>query len=242
VGARYNVQLCVQEFCNGGSLRAALRRGVFAVGGLPRRWDALSACLRAVAEAMEHMHAERICHGDLTPAHVLFTVRALDPSPTSRCLVMQSVCSDPAARALCLCSILASRNRSRVVWPQARRSSCASVRAAVRRVQYDASEHRSVRSALRRGAAVPKVSDFGAAMRVAQNASHASGAATGSPFYVAPETAASARLHQVSDVYAYGVIMWELMMGCLVYVPKCAPQLPPPARQMLGACCPCELR
>jgi serine/threonine protein kinase len=71
-------------------------------------------------------------------------------------------------------------------------------------------------------AVVPKVTDFGLAQGLHTNRPHASGVRHGTRFYTAQEVVREHQLHMASDVYAFGVIMWELMMGCLVYV-ECVP-------------------
>jgi serine/threonine protein kinase len=89
-------------------------------------------------------------------------------------------------------------------------------------VQYDEEQFKNVKKALRRASAMPKISDFGMAMRMGLDVSHASNIKQGTPFYVAPELKNNFRLSRASDVYAFGVMMWELMLGCCVYVSTCA--------------------
>lgn len=90
-------------------------------------------------------------------------------------------------------------------------------------LQYQTSDAKTVKKALRKDACMPKIIDFGMALRIGQGMSHASNVKQGTPFYMAPEVRNDHRLSRASDVYAFGVIMWEVVMGCCVYVAEYAP-------------------
>jgi serine/threonine protein kinase len=85
-------------------------------------------------------------------------------------------------------------------------------------MQFDEASHGSLSGALKKTSAVCKIADFGMARRMQGNRSYASNVRQGTPFYISPETINQHRLHRSSDVYAFGVIMWEMMRGVPVYV------------------------
>lgn len=89
-------------------------------------------------------------------------------------------------------------------------------------MQYDKSRFARLSDALPGGDVTPKIIDFGMALRMNANKTHASNIKQGTPFYMAPEITRQHRLSPASDVYAFGVIMWELMSGASVFAKPCA--------------------
>lgn len=85
-------------------------------------------------------------------------------------------------------------------------------------MQFDSSKCSTIQQALAECSFVGKITDFGMALHLQTGTNHASNVKQGTPFYIAPEVLKEHQLHQASDVYAFGVIMWELMKGCLAYI------------------------
>lgn len=94
-------------------------------------------------------------------------------------------------------------------------------------MQYDSSAYGSVLEAMSALEAEAKVGDFGLSRKIQHGRSHTSDIRQGTPFFVAPEVTGQRRLHKSSDAYSFGVMMWELCVGCPVYtVQQCALSLP----------------
>jgi serine/threonine protein kinase len=70
----------LQEYCNGGSLREAIQKGLFTSKRLPNRFAVIMTLLCHIADGIQYMHSKRICHGDLNPSNVLLKVRTPAPS------------------------------------------------------------------------------------------------------------------------------------------------------------------
>jgi serine/threonine protein kinase len=96
-------------------------------------------------------------------------------------------------------------------------------------VQFEEGSHRTIQDALASAnindLVIAKITDFGVAMRMQQNKTHKSNMYVGTPFYIAPEVWRQHRLHNSSDIFSFGVIMWELMKGVPVYIARCWPGL-----------------
>ncbi|KXZ43492.1 hypothetical protein GPECTOR_89g512 [Gonium pectorale] len=60
---------------------------------------------------------------------------------------------------------------------------------------------------------VAKVADFGLSLRLTGSRTHASGLYQGTPVYMAPEVVANGRVSPASDVFSFGVLLLELVMG-----------------------------
>ncbi|EFJ49343.1 hypothetical protein VOLCADRAFT_104447 [Volvox carteri f. nagariensis] len=96
-----------------------------------------------------------------------------------------------------------------------------------------------------------KIADFGLALKLKAGESHISNIRRGTPFYIASELVEDGRATTASDLYSFGVILWELLHGSTVArrlplrrrVPNLPaefytwpPDCPPAYRDLANAC------
>ena len=62
-----------------------------------------------------------------------------------------------------------------------------------------------------------QVADFGLSLSLNCDKSHVSGIRHGTPLYVAPEVLTESKVSKAADLYAFGVILWELYHGTLAW-------------------------
>lgn len=70
-----------------------------------------------------------------------------------------------------------------------------------------------------------KITDFGLSHRLSSGEEHAANMCVGTPFFMAPEVLELKHFYPASDVFSFGVTMWELMAGTAAFVKPCASTL-----------------
>src|SRR5690606_35025040 len=93
-----------------------------------------------------------------------------------------------------------------------------------------------------------KVADFGIARALSQASLHTGSMLWGTPHYFAPEQAAGEPASPASDVYAIGIILFEMLTGTLPFEAETLPALalkhlhePPPMITALNPAVPTQL-
>lgn len=86
-------------------------------------------------------------------------------------------------------------------------------------MQRDVNSHWSIASALASGDAQACITGF---LTCPHHTAWRGGSALLCA-HSAPEVLSGGRVDKFADVYSFGVIMWQLMMGCPVVHSKCAP-------------------
>lgn len=64
---------------------------------------------------------------------------------------------------------------------------------------------------------IGKIADFGLSVKIKRGERHVSGIQHGTEGYVAPEVLQTRRMVKASDVYSFGIIMWEMWHARLYY-------------------------
>eukprot|EP00892_Ulva_mutabilis_P008873 jgi/Ulvmu1/6358/UM029_0066.1 len=64
---------------------------------------------------------------------------------------------------------------------------------------------------------IAKLTDFGLSFQMDRNKSHMSNMRIGTPFYFAPEVQGKGYLSKASDMYSFGVLLWEMFHGMPPY-------------------------
>lgn len=63
---------------------------------------------------------------------------------------------------------------------------------------------------------IAKIADFGLSIQMEQEQSHVDGMRMGTGGYVSPEVAVRGKILPASDIYSFGILLWELFTGELI--------------------------
>ena len=103
----------LQEYCNGKTLRSAIRRGLFSETNLPHRWDAIMNILQDICAGMAYVHSKGIVHSDLNPSNVLLKVCCCSSPFAFAFHARNVVCGVGSAKASCAAIFSAAQRCTR---------------------------------------------------------------------------------------------------------------------------------
>ncbi|WIA19722.1 hypothetical protein OEZ85_005648 [Tetradesmus obliquus] len=206
----------VEEFCHAGTLQQAVQRGGmqrFVEDDVPQMGPLLEQLL-GVARGMEYLHSADWIAGDLRASNVLLThaqrqQAAAGAAPFS-----------PASRAMsCSGSLPCSPQALHTPLLQRAGSLGRTAAQLLQQAQQGMSRDDSAGAVTMR--LVPKISEFGLGRVINEGATHLSTHTLGALSCQAPEVMRSGVLSKQGDVYAFGMLMWEVIMGCEPWKNKC---------------------
>ncbi|GIL48846.1 hypothetical protein Vafri_5268 [Volvox africanus] len=160
------------------------------------RMSLILSVLRDVAAGMTHLHALNIVHGDLKMANVLMSSRQPE-------VIDNAIGSSSAGSGAGPCQGVPGSNsepgNGAVPDPA------------------NSSQNVSGNFAQLPAEMIAKVADFGLSRCLQEDQTHHSTKTVGTVTHMPPELLRSGKLTLSSDVYSFGIIMWELLTGSVPY-------------------------
>ena len=232
---RHHLDITLRACPCAGTLWAALQQGKYHdEDGMPKLRALLTTAIE-VCEGMAYMHSHRVVHRDLTSGNIL-----LMNEPVAQCV--KAKVTPTLMSCACRQVSVNSGARSLLLTYMGSQSLCKSVHG---RSSLLLQLRGHILSQLDEGDVTCQVSDFGLSMLMKPGQDQARAMQHGTLAYMPPELIMDDALSFATDVYSFGILLWEMFMAkvlLLVHASSLEPSIINRAQIAAGclqACCPC---